>query len=275
VGLAVYVGELGVEHVIQVVVPAYNCAQWVGRCIESIGQQGLNDAHFDVVVIDDASTDDTQTDIIVNACQDYGFKYRLNERNMGAGYNIYRAIHEDLDCAFDDIVVIVDGDDFLADVDVFERLEEWYTPDTWMLWTQYEPYPHSTGQTPSADYPDDIKRDWAFRSTGNFLNHLITFRSFLFKESIGPKDLQMPDGTWAVAGYDRMICVPMLERCGPDHYAFVDEVTYYYNAVNPISDVYVRLAEAKAAHDVVARLPKKPPLDPKWVAEQRASSAAR
>lgn len=43
---------------ISVIVPAYNCAQWLPRCIDSLLAQTYDD--LEIVVVDDGSTDNTQ-----------------------------------------------------------------------------------------------------------------------------------------------------------------------------------------------------------------------
>lgn len=255
---------------LQVVIPAYNCFEWIPRCLASVAIQTYKD--YDVVVVDDASTVEPQPMFIEHFCKEMGWRYRLNTQNMGAGYNIYTAIHDDLDCGFDDPILLLDGDDFLPHEGVFARINEIYEdPDVWIMWTNYEPHPHSTGQTQSDDYPADVKRERSYRKTGNYANHMLTFRSFLFQEAVTPRDLKNKGGDWAVAGYDRMIMVPMMEMGGA-HSLYVPETLYMYNAVNPISDVFVRLKEAQAAHKVVASLPVKDPILDAWVDQQRAGN---
>lgn len=242
---------------IQIVVPSYNCEDWIHRCMESIKIQSYEE--YDVVVIDDGSTDNS-ANYIEEFCSSVGWRYRLNPQNMGAGYNIYHGIHDYLECSFDDPILIVDGDDFLPRDGVLKRIADIYKdPNVWISWANYEPHPHNTGQTQSTAYPPDVIENRSYRQTGNYANHPLTFRYFLFDRSLDPIDL-MVKGKWAKAGYDRMIMVPMLERAG-NHQLYVPETLYAYNAINPISDVFVRLPEAQQAHKVVQSLPVKPLID--------------
>jgi hypothetical protein len=44
------------------------------------------------------------------------------------------------------------------------------------------------------------------------------------------------EGNFADMAYDCAIMFPMLEMCAPGKIRFVDELTYWYNDQNPISD---------------------------------------
>jgi hypothetical protein len=66
-----------------------------------------------------------------------------------------------------------------------------------------------------------------------------------------------------------MIFTPLLEAAGADHIKFVDEVMYYYNSVNPNSDVSVRRADGDAAHARVSQLPVLEPLSSALVQQER------
>ena len=66
---------------ISVMIPAYNHAHFIGRAIESVLNQQFQD--FDVVVVDDASTDDT-VEVVVKYCRrDSPVHLVVNEQNLG------------------------------------------------------------------------------------------------------------------------------------------------------------------------------------------------
>lgn len=270
--------------ILQIIVPSYNCSEWIGRCLSSIATQTYAD--YKVTVIDDGSSDPTQSEIIKEYSQKYNWNSILNVSNFGAGFNIYQAVGESF--GFDDPILLVDGDDFLPNAHVFQRVAEIYEdPDVWMLWTHYTPFPYHTTlmndqpvqvdptttsrtQQQSATYTDaEADTPGLFRAQPIRINHLVTFRTFLFKESVQVSDLTLENGQWLKAGYDRMIFTPMLERSGSRHIKFVPEVMYCYNSINPISDVSVRRHDGDLAHARVARIPYKQPLSDEWVANAR------
>lgn len=64
---------------ISVCIPAYNCSRYVKQTLESVLRQSLQD--FEIIVYDDASTDDTAR--IVAAMADRRVRYFRNPRNVG------------------------------------------------------------------------------------------------------------------------------------------------------------------------------------------------
>ena len=44
---------------LSIIIPAHNVERYIGPCLESIYRQGLADDAFEVIIIDDASTDST------------------------------------------------------------------------------------------------------------------------------------------------------------------------------------------------------------------------
>lgn len=241
----------------KVIVPSFNNEHWIERTLESVADQDHPNVH--VLVIDDASTDGSRG-LTASLCGRYGFGFTQNEANRRAAYNIYHGIHS-MRPDPDEPIFILDGDDFLPHQHCLSRIEEVYEdPDAWFVYAQYEPHPHNTGQTPSRPYPPEwLLERGRLRREENYCNHPITFRYFLFC-GLTLQDLIDERHRWLRSGYDRVLFIPMLEMAGNGHVRFVDEVLYSYNAVNPISDTYVNLADAQEAHRFVLRRHPKAPL---------------
>lgn len=224
------------EFKISVLVPSYNCGEWIERCLESVAMQTVRPDR--VLIIDDASTDLDYSTLALDLAIQHGFAFHRNEHNFKCPYNIWMGVKM-LDVAAQDVIFLLDGDDFLPNEKVLERFEEIYSdPDVWLTYGNYKPYPYDTGQTLASAYDKQCIEHRDFRTAGQKFNHPITFRKFLF-DKILEEDLQKKDGQWFTGGYDYAIMVPMLEMCGGEHYRFVNETLYYYNAVNPISDSIV------------------------------------
>lgn len=101
---------------ISCVVPAYNIEKYIGRCLNSIKNQTLND--FEVIVVDDASTDATAQEIDKVAYGDSRFVVVRHEENRG----LHLARKSGVAAAKGDYLIFIDGDDELTDANVLENL---------------------------------------------------------------------------------------------------------------------------------------------------------
>lgn len=95
---------------VTIMIPTYNQAMYVGQAIESALSQTW--PHLQIVVGDDASTDDTAR--VVQAFRDTRLTYVRNDHNLGRVGN-YRHLLQNH--ARGDFVVNLDGDDYFTDPD--------------------------------------------------------------------------------------------------------------------------------------------------------------
>jgi glycosyltransferase involved in cell wall biosynthesis len=65
-----------VQGLISVIIPAYNAAGTLRRCLEAVRAQ--EDDHFEIIVVDDGSTDGTAA-----ICADHGVAHIVNPQRMG------------------------------------------------------------------------------------------------------------------------------------------------------------------------------------------------
>jgi glycosyltransferase involved in cell wall biosynthesis len=91
---------------ISVMIPVYNHSHFIGQAIESILNQQCQD--LDVVVVDDASTDNT-CEIVSCYCSDSRVQYVRNEENLGMARNWNRC----LELAKGPLVMLFHSDDML------------------------------------------------------------------------------------------------------------------------------------------------------------------
>ena len=101
---------------ISVIVPAYNVAPWIGRCLDSILAQSYDD--LEIIVIDDGSTDDTGKIIDQYAARD-GRILAIHQPNGG----LVAAREVGIAKAAGEYVTFVDADDDIVP-DMYERLME-------------------------------------------------------------------------------------------------------------------------------------------------------
>lgn len=91
---------------ISVIVPLYNHQKYIGRCIRSLINQSLSREKYEIIVIDDGSTDDS-----VAALSPYreNIVFLKNEKNLGLPATLNKAIR----ISRGQYIVRVDSDDFV------------------------------------------------------------------------------------------------------------------------------------------------------------------
>jgi glycosyltransferase involved in cell wall biosynthesis len=218
---------------IAVVIPSYNNCRWYTRNLGSIFAQDYR-GNFRVIYIDDGSPDgtgDLVREYIAGRVSVPPVALTHNPFRVGALQNLYNAISF---CNDDEIIVLLDGDDWLAHNGVLTRLNEIYdATDCWMTYGQYRSWPDSALGL-SKELTSEVIDANSFRKHEWCSSHLRTFCAGLFK-LIKREDLLAPDGTFYQMAWDQALMFPLLEMSG--HRAhFNPEVLYIYNAANPISD---------------------------------------
>ena len=76
--------QRGNGPLLSVIVPAYNYGQFLGQCVRSVLDQGIAD--LEILVLDNASTDDTGT-VMQAFAGEPRVRYMRNPHNYGAGFN--------------------------------------------------------------------------------------------------------------------------------------------------------------------------------------------
>lgn len=198
-----------------IIVTTYNGEKYIDRCLASVVNQDF--PNFDVVVIDDCSTDKTWSRILK-----YPVKKIKNIKRQGSALaNIASSV-----CYANkhDIIVVVDGDDYLIDDNVLSFLNTIYCKDIWMTYGQF---------TPESRLYKDFCRPVNFktyRKSGQWAtSHLKTFRRWLW-DKIDDEDLKI-NGEYSFCAGDRAYMYPLIEMSG-NHARFVDKVLYIYNDYN-------------------------------------------
>lgn len=217
----------------KVIVPSFNSIDYIGKTLHSIEIQ--SDKQCDVLVIDDCSTLKKQREIILDFCQRNHWQYLFNDKNRGALCNIVTGIAK-LNCQDDDVIVIVDGDDWLAHADVLKRLRQIYDEyNPYLTWGQCEVYPPKKSPVKYAQpVPDMVIQQKLYRDFPLVFWHPRTFKYYLWKH-VKDADLRDVDGEYFHIMSDKALLYPMLEMAG-EKIRFIEETLYIYNIDNPLSD---------------------------------------
>ena len=207
----------------------YNCSKYVKRHIDSIKNQKYD--NYVHVIVDDNSSDDTSK--IIEENKHNKLVVYKNYKNIKWVSNAlaYLDIHIKND---EDVVVIVDADDWLAHDYVLKKLNEVYTKEkAWMTYSLFK-YPNGNDSSWIPKYSDDTIIERNFRKVVWSFTHLRTFKSFLW-QNLNKNDLKGPDGNWTQYTYDMALLFPMLEMCNyPGKIQFIKNIMYVYNNENPL-----------------------------------------
>ena len=231
-----------VQHHLVVVIPSYNNAKYYMSNLDSV--YGQDYENYSVVYIDDASPDKTG-ELVSAYVKKHGQQHRtklvVNPVNQGACANLYHAI---TGLSPEAIVVILDGDDWLAKPDVLSLVNKIYNKyDVLMTHGSYQYFPYKGRKALYCEsFPDHVITNNQFRGHEWVTGHLRTFKASLFHR-IKKEDL-MHDGSFFPVVYDVAMLLPMLEMAG-NRSLFVPDVLYLYNYITPFSDN--RLHEKKCA----------------------------
>ena len=224
-----------------VVIPSFNNSRWCEDNLESVFFQTYR--NWTVYYVDDCSTDGTG-DAVEAYVEKRGMRDKCriihNPSRVGAMENLYHAIHE---ADPHSVIVTFDGDDFLADMHVFQTVADAYAdPDVWLTYGSYS-YTPGGQRGVCAPLPREVLEHASIRTYPRWVtSQLRTFYAALFHK-IKKEDL-MVQGKFFEITYDVAIFLPMIEMASPNHIRYIDRITYLYNYLNPLSDTRRRKLQA-------------------------------
>jgi len=211
------------------VVPCYNAEQWISKTIHSIKLQ--SNTNYTATIIDDVSTDKTY-DVALKSANNK-IKIIKNQDKKYALKNISTAI-EVIQPDDEDVIIVLDGDDWLPSSHVLNYLTKTYNEKQSLLtYGSYEEFPTGRRGVEPSRYPADIIEKNEFRKDKWRASHLRTFKYKLWKQ-IDQKDFLDENGEYYKMSYDQAMMLPMLEMAG-DRVCYVPDVLHVYNRSNPLN----------------------------------------
>lgn len=238
-----------------IIIPSYNNEQWCFKNLSSVLEQDY--PYFRIIYIDDLSSDTTLSKVkafIREYDADNKITLIANTQRKGACANFYYAIQS---CNPNEIIVMLDGDDWLADNHVLSILNEAYAdPSVWITYGQFKEFP--SGYLGSAQaLPQWVIETQSYREYDWVTSHLRTFYAFLFQK-IKKEDLMYQDEFFPMA-WDLAMMFPILEMAG-QHSKFIPNILYIYNRATPINDNKVNINLQRHLDGVIHRMAKYQPL---------------
>ena len=118
---------------ISVIIPVYNGERTLATCLDSVVLQKCGDISFEIIIIDDGSTDGTES-ISRKYCERYPetIRYFRNENNLG----VSEARNTGLDLCEGAFVAFIDADDYISE-EYFSRLYEMADAETDLVCCAY------------------------------------------------------------------------------------------------------------------------------------------
>lgn len=242
-----------------VIVVFYNMEQWLERSIESIRNQSYG--NFRCLLGDDMSTDGSAEVAARTVRNDPRFQLirhqdkKFNLGNTAALIDLARPKD-------DDVIVLVDGDDYLAHPHVLQKLADIYKEYAcWMTYGSFRGVKTMERAPICRPYPPQVLLNGGSRKAKWRVAHLRTFKYKLWKairpdaltiteqeferacrralwtgrirtwlqwRKIRYTDLIDPSGRYVRRCADKAFTFPMLELAGPRVH-FIDEILYVFN----------------------------------------------
>ena len=216
----------------KIVVPFYNVERWAKATAKSIMVQDYD--NFECVMIDDMSEDKSMSIMADVVGEDVRFKFIKNEEKKHALGNTVQGI-EYLKPNHEDVIMVLDGDDWFANSSVLARLDKEYsTQNCWMTYGSYVEYPSGIRGKFAQQLPAQIIEDGAYRQHPWCTSQLRTFKYHLWKD-IKPESLRDDNGKLYTITGDLAYMFPMLEMTG-DRSRYIKDIVYIYNVETPLND---------------------------------------
>lgn len=121
------------NKILSIIIPSYNIETFIGRCIESCENQNLNKDLYEIIVVNDGSTDSS-----IDIAKEYAEKYNniiiINQENKG----LSGARNSGIKKAIGEYIWFIDGDDFI-DMNCLRDIIEYITNnDLDILYIRYK-----------------------------------------------------------------------------------------------------------------------------------------
>ena len=213
----------------------YNAEEYIERSIASIMGQSFKD--FTCYITHDLSTDKSVSLVKEMIKDDNRFiLIDDNEKKLYQAGNFDKVIRNNPNISDDEILIEVDGDDWLPHANVFSKINEIYSdPNVWITNGSFR---YSNGQLGFSTKQSITK---TLRKEPMTCSHIRTWRAFLWR-AIKEEDLKDENGNYWQWSGDLCFMFPMLEMATDEHYVFLDDILYTYNEVNPINEHKVNFA---------------------------------
>jgi len=220
----------------KIIVPFYNVEEWIRITLRSVQLQDYE--NFECILIDDVSTDNSRNIAQELVGNDKRFKIIENKTKKYVLKNVCNAI-ELSNPDREDVVVILDGDDWFAGGNVLSTLNETYNKEKcWLTYGSYMEYPSRMKGKFAQKIPEEIISRNLFRESPWMTSHLRSWKYGLWEHVDQKRSFIEPDpidnNNHFSFCWDLAYMFPLLELAG-NKVHYIPDVLYVYNRQNPLN----------------------------------------
>lgn len=236
-----------------VVVTVRNAEPWIARCLKSIQVQAFS--NFTCYVVDDVSADRTSQIIDAFCKRDDRFRLIQNTERKWQARNTVE-VPRRVSISPEDVIVLIDGDDWLSTPIAFTELRVAYSKGAWLTYGQLvesDGHPTRFGVYPKRIAEEGDFADWVWCATPPR-----SFKRFLLDE-LKNEDFQI-DGEWPKLSGDICVIMPMMQLACERAVGITTPI-YSYNVETPDSEHKTDPLAQTHVRDLFLRRPKKARLE--------------
>ena len=216
-----------------VVIPFWNAEKWIDKSIKSLRLQ--NYTNFKCIVANDCSTDNSLQVARKAIGDDDRFEIITTENNLGPLGNAYEAALYHSKPKDEDVVIILDGDDFLFSSAVLSKLNDAYNESNcWMTYGSYISLSSKQRGKFSEQIPQNVIDNNSFREYKWTTSHLRSYKIKVLKK-INKEDLLDENQNYFKAAGDLALMFPLLELCG-NRSKYIKDILYIWNDLNEMNE---------------------------------------
>jgi glycosyltransferase involved in cell wall biosynthesis len=224
------------REALKIIVNCGPAREYIDRCLASLRAQSVSE--WEAYVSIDPCGDGTYQQAVATRDGDARIHIHENTVQQFSMLNLIRGIQRS-GTGPDDIIVVLDGDDWLATtdalriiLDTYKRTNCWMTYGSWITDNalMYGRWPAYTENT-----LDFRKHDWLGTAVR-------TWRRWLW-ELIDDRDFRDAVGNYFRVTEDQAVMLPMLEMSGTERAIHIPDVLMIYNRSSPHAVAYTRRQE--------------------------------
>ncbi len=206
----------------------WNASKYIDLCIDSVvGQKNQN---FKMIIIDDVSTDDSCQIVKNKITESSNIELIENSRKKYKLKNFDDLISDRSLIQDDDIVVELDGDDWLADNSIIDTIYETYNNTNILI--SNGKFAYCNGKM---GFSNNVNIS-TIRQSPFMFSHLRSWKVSLWR-SINKKYFIDPrTNDYFRITADMAYSLPMLEMAGQDRYKHIPKILLIYNDISPFND---------------------------------------